>query len=148
MVGVNRYQVADDAEVELLDIDNRKVRESQVQRIAEVRAQRDDTECRTALEDLRKAASREGTGLVPPALQAARRRATVGEISDAMEEVFGRHRAVSPTVSGVYAGAYEGDATFRRPAGKGARVRRAGRTPPQDTGSQARSGRAWTAALA
>ena len=130
VVGVNRYQVADDAEVELLDIDNRKVREGQVQRIAEVRAQRDDAAFRAAIEDLRNAASQDGNDLVPPALQAARRRATVGEISDAMEEVFGRHRAVSQTVSGVYAGAYEGDATF---AALQERVRefgeRAGRRP-------------------
>ena len=112
VVGVNRYRVADDAEVELLDIDNRKVREGQVRRIGEVRAQRDDAACRAAIEDLRNAASQDGNDLVEPALQAARRRATVGEISDAMEEVFGRHRAVSQTVSGVYAGAYAGDATF------------------------------------
>ncbi len=112
VVGVNRYQVADDSNVELLDIDNRKVRESQLRRIAKVREQRDEAACRRALEELREAASRDGESLVPPALEAARRRATAGEISLAMEEVFGRHRAVSQTVSGVYANAYEGDAEF------------------------------------
>ena len=112
VVGVNRYRVAEDAEVELLDIDNRKVRESQLRRIAEVRAQRDEAACRTALEALGRAAAEDGAGLVSPALQAARCRASVGEISNAMEEVFGRHRAVSQTVSGVYAGAYEGDEEF------------------------------------
>ena len=112
VVGVNRYRLADESEVELLDIDNRKVRDSQLRRIAEVRSQRDGKACRSALDALRKAASRDGTELVSPALEAARRRATVGEISLAMEQVFGRHRAVSQTVSGVYAGAYEGDEEF------------------------------------
>ena len=112
VVGVNRYQVADDSDVELLDIDNRKVRESQLRRIAEVRKQRDEAACRAALDELREAAKRDGESLVPPALEAARRRATAGEISLAMEDVFGRHRAVSQTVSGVYANAYEGDAEF------------------------------------
>ena len=112
VVGVNRYRLADESEVELLDIDNRKVRGSQLRRIAEVRSQRDGKACRSALEALRQAASKDGTELVSPALEAARRRATVGEISLAMEQVFGRHRAVSQTVSGVYAGAYEGDEEF------------------------------------
>ena len=112
VVGVNRYRLADESEVELLDIDNRKVRDSQLRRIAEVRSQRDGKACRSALEALRRAASKDGTELVSPALEAARRRATVGEISLAMEQVFGRHRAVSQTVSGVYAGAYEGDEEF------------------------------------
>ena len=130
VVGVNRYQLADEAEVELLDIDNRKVRESQLRRIAEVRSQRDEKACRAALAELRAAASRDGTELVAPALEATRRRATVGEISLAMEEVFGRHRAVSQTVSGVYSQAYEGDEEF---ASLQQRVRefgkRAGRRP-------------------
>ena len=112
VVGVNRYRVAEDAEVELLDIDNRKVRESQLRRIAEVRARRDESACRAALEAVGRTAAQDGAGLVAPALQAARCRATVGEISNAMEEVFGRHRAVAQTVSGVYAGAYEGDEQF------------------------------------
>ncbi|WP_446830307.1 methylmalonyl-CoA mutase [Candidatus Foliamicus sp.] len=112
VVGVNRYQVAQEAEVELLDIDNRKVRESQLRRIAEVRAQRDEAACRASLEALGNAAAQDGVNLVEPALQAARSRATVGEISLALEQVFGRHRAVSQMVSGVYAGAYEGDPEF------------------------------------
>ena len=112
VVGVNRYRLAEESEIELLDVDNRKVRESQLRRIAQVRSQRDGNACGQALEALRQAASQDGAELVSPALEAARRRATVGEISLAMEEVFGRHRAVSQTVSGVYAGAYEGDEEF------------------------------------
>ena len=112
VVGVNRYQVKEEAEVELLDIDNRKVRDSQLRRIAEVRAQRDDAACSASLEALGKAAAQDGANLVEPALQAARCRATVGEISLAMEQVFDRHRAVSHMVSGVYAASYEDDADF------------------------------------
>ena len=112
VVGVNRYQVAKEKEVELLDIDNRKVRDRQLKRIAEVRAQRDESACRAALDALANAAARPGAELVPPAIEAARARATVGEISMAMEQVFGRHRAVSQTVSGVYSQAYEGDEEF------------------------------------
>ena len=112
VVGVNRYRIDDESEVDLLDIDNRKVRERQLRRIADVRTQRDEKACGAALEALHDAASRDGVDLVSPAVEAARRRATVGEISLAMEKVFGRHRAVSQTVSGVYAGAYEGDKEF------------------------------------
>ena len=112
VVGVNRYRVVEEAEVELLDIDNRKVRDSQLRRIAEVRGQRDEAACRTALEALGKAAAQDRASLVEPALEAVRRRATVGEISLALEEVFGRHRAVSQMVSGVYAASYEDDADF------------------------------------
>ena len=112
VVGVNRYRVAEEAEVELLDIDNRKVRDSQLRRIAEVRGQRDEAACRAALEALGQAAAQDRARLVEPALEAARRRATVGEISLVLEEVFGRHRAVSQMVSGVYAASYEDDADF------------------------------------
>jgi len=112
VVGVNRYQVAEEAEVELLDIDNRKVRDSQLRRIAEVRAQRDEAACGASLEALGKAAGQSGAGLVEPALEAVRLRATVGEISLALEQVFGRHRAVSQMVSGVYAASYDNDEDF------------------------------------
>ncbi len=112
VVGVNRYQVAEEAEVELLDIDNRKVRDSQLRRIAEVRAQRDEAACSASLEALGKAAGQSGAGLVEPALEAVRLRATVGEISLALEQVFGRHRAVSQMVSGVYAASYDNDEDF------------------------------------
>ncbi len=112
VVGVNRYQVVEEAEVELLDIDNRKVRESQLRRIAEVRAQRDEAACRASLAALGRTASEDDANLVEPALEAARCRATVGEMSHALEQVFGRHRAVSQMVSGVYSSAYEDDADF------------------------------------
>ncbi len=112
VVGVNRYRVAEEPEVELLDIDDRKVRDSQLGRIAEVRAQRDEAACRAALRALAQAAAQDGASLVPPALEAVRRRATLGEISLALEQVFGRYRAVAQMVSGVYAGAYEDDADF------------------------------------
>ncbi|MCY4255180.1 MAG: methylmalonyl-CoA mutase [Gammaproteobacteria bacterium] len=112
VVGVNRYRVAEEAEVELLDIDNRKVRDSQLRRIAEVRAQRDESACGASLEALGKAAGQSGASLVEPALEAVRRRATVGEISLALEQAFGRHRAVSQMVSGVYAASYDNDEDF------------------------------------
>jgi methylmalonyl-CoA mutase len=111
IVGVNKFQLKDEAPVDVLDIDNVKVREAQIARIRKTRAARDEASCKAALDALTKGA--EGTGnLLALAVDAARARATVGEISDAMEKVFGRHRAEIRSISGVYGGAYEGDNEF------------------------------------
>lgn len=113
VVGVNRYQPAEDTQVDILDIDNSAVRESQIRRLQQVRASRDDAACQAALENLTKAATgREN--LLALAVAAARARATVGEISDALEKVFTRHRAVVRSISGVYGSAYEGDEGFMK----------------------------------
>ncbi len=112
IVGVNKYQPEQEPEIDVLDIDNSAVRESQIRRLEKLRAERDETACRAALDAI-TAAARDGSGnLLALAVTAARVRATVGEISDALEDVYARHRAVSRTVSGVYGAAYKGDEGF------------------------------------
>ena len=111
VVGVNKYVPADVESVDVLDIDNAKVLTGQLAKLAEVRAARDDAACTAALEALTEGARGSGN-LLALAVDAARARATLGEISDAMEVVFGRHKAETRTISGVYAHAYEGDADF------------------------------------
>jgi methylmalonyl-CoA mutase len=114
IVGVNKYKAGDMPTVKLLDIDNTKVREQQIARLKQVRARRDQTRVRQSLEALTQAA-RSGQGnLLGLAVEASRARATVGEISDALETVFTRHRATIRSVSGVYGGLYAGDDGFER----------------------------------
>ncbi len=112
IVGVNKYQLAEEPQIEVLDIDNTAVREGQIARLQRIRASRDEAACRQALDAL-TAAAQDGSGnLLDLAVAAARVRATVGEISDALETVYGRHKAITRSVAGVYASAYEGDDTF------------------------------------
>jgi methylmalonyl-CoA mutase len=114
IVGVNAYKTGEEAGLDLLDIDNTKVREQQIARLERVRAARDAAAVRAALAALTQTA-RSGTGnLLERAIEAARARATVGEISDALEMVFTRHRAATRAVSGVYGALYEGDDAYRR----------------------------------
>ncbi|MBX3491856.1 MAG: methylmalonyl-CoA mutase [Parvibaculum sp.] len=113
IVGVNKYRLTKEDPLDILDIDNAKVREAQVARLKKVRSTRDETKCRAALAALTEGA-RGNSNLLALAVDAARARATVGEISDAMEEVFGRHRAEIKSISGVYAQAYEGDEGFMK----------------------------------
>jgi methylmalonyl-CoA mutase len=111
VVGVNKY-VPENAEmVDVLDIDNTKVREGQIAKLQQIRATRDQQACDRALEALREGARGDGN-LLALAIEAARARATLGEISDAMESVFGRHKAEVRTLSGVYEQAYQGDTDF------------------------------------
>ncbi|PZQ47752.1 MAG: methylmalonyl-CoA mutase [Rhodovulum sulfidophilum] len=111
IVGVNKYQPSKSDPIEILDVDNVKVREAQIARLDRIRATRDQAACDAALAALEEAAA--GTGnLLAAAVEAARARATVGEISDAMEKKFGRHRAEVKTLAGVYGAAYEGDEGF------------------------------------
>jgi methylmalonyl-CoA mutase len=117
IVGVNKYRPEEETRVETLDIDNAKVREQQIARLKAVRAGRDEARCRAALAALEQAA-RAGGNLLEAAVAAMRARATVGEVSDALERVFGRHQAATATISGVYGQAYEGDAEFRRIQGE------------------------------
>ena len=114
IVGVNKFRSDEATAVELLDVDNSAVRAAQVERLDRVRHVRDAERCRAALAAL-TAAARSGNGnLLALAIEATRARATVGEISDALEQVFTRHRAQIRAVSGVYGGQYEGDEDFRR----------------------------------
>jgi len=112
IVGVNKYQLAEEPAVDIRDIDNTAVREAQIRRIKEVRDGRVEAACSKALDALTQAA-KEGTGnLLALAVDAARARATVGEISDALEKVYSRYRAVTHSIAGVYGSAYEGDADY------------------------------------
>ncbi len=111
IVGVNKYRKAKEDAIDILDIDNVAVREAQIARLKSTRAARDEGRTQGALTELTRRAS-EGGNLLEAAVEAARARASVGEISDAMEKVFGRHRAEVKTLAGVYGAAYEGDAGF------------------------------------
>ncbi|MEX1235162.1 MAG: methylmalonyl-CoA mutase [Roseovarius sp.] len=111
IVGVNKYRRDKEDPIDLLDIDNSKVRDSQIARLERIRAERDEAACTAALDELERRA-REGGNLLEAAVEAARARGTVGEISMSMEKVFGRHRAEVKTLAGVYGAAYEGDEGF------------------------------------
>ncbi len=111
IVGVNKYRKEREDPIEILEIDNEKVRQSQIARLERVRGSRDQAACDAALAELERRA-REGGNLLEAAVEAARARASVGEISMAMEKVFGRHRAEVKTLAGVYGAAYEGDDDF------------------------------------
>ncbi|HEX8573116.1 MAG TPA: methylmalonyl-CoA mutase [Allosphingosinicella sp.] len=161
IVGVNRYRLEDEAHLDILQIDNDKVRAGQVERLARVRSERDEAKCTAALDALRdgarnavrpepvegpfsSAASEEGgkglrqaqperdaeTNLLALAVEAARARATLGEISQALEDSFGRYGTTPEPVKGIYGGAYEGDPRWARAgAGVDAIGRRLGRKP-------------------
>ncbi|MEW9921459.1 methylmalonyl-CoA mutase [Marimonas sp. MJW-29] len=111
IVGVNKYRRDKEDPIDILDVDNVAVREAQIARLERIRASRDETACKAALSELTRRA-KEGGNLLEAAVEAARARATVGEISMAMEEEFGRHRAEVKTLAGVYGAAYEGDEGF------------------------------------
>ncbi|MCP5088795.1 MAG: methylmalonyl-CoA mutase [Rhodobacteraceae bacterium] len=110
VVGVNKFQRTDEQpDINIREIDNTAVREAQVTRLKSIRASRDQAACDTALKALESAASSGSGNLLELAVDAARARASVGEISDAMETAFGRHSAEVKTLAGVYGAAYHGD---------------------------------------
>jgi len=111
IVGVNKYRLEKEDEIDILDVDNVAVREAQIARLENIRSTRDQAKCEAALAELSRRAA-EGGNLLEAAVEAARARASVGEISMAMENVFGRHRAEVKTLAGVYGAAYEGDEDF------------------------------------
>jgi len=112
IVGVNKYPAPAEAPLEVLDIDNTAVRESQVARLGRIRATRDAKAVEQALGALRELAKSGQGNLLEAAVKAARVRATVGEISETLEQVFTRHRAEIRSVSGVYGAVYQGDEDF------------------------------------
>ncbi|MED5533870.1 MAG: methylmalonyl-CoA mutase, partial [Pseudomonadota bacterium] len=132
VVGVNRYEASEETEVDILSIDNSEVLKTQVDRLEAVRANRNQEKCQQALDALQSAAGHNGANLLEYAVEAARARATVGEISLALEEKFGRYQAQVRTISGVYGEAYQQDATFQQlredvaafagPRGRGPRI--------------------------
>ena len=110
IVGVNKYETDQNDPVEVLDVDNRVVREAQLVRLAHIRVIRDETAVVKSLEALTDAAAQESGNLLELALQAMRLRATVGEVTMALEKVYGRNRAETGTVTGVYGRFWEEDA--------------------------------------
>ncbi|MCV6592991.1 MAG: methylmalonyl-CoA mutase, partial [Silicimonas sp.] len=111
IVGVNKYRKDKEDPIDILEVDNDKVRAAQIARLEQIRGSRDEAACTAALTALEEGAKSDGN-LLGLAVEAARARASVGEISMAMEKVFGRHRAEVKTLAGVYGAAYEGDAGF------------------------------------
>ncbi|MFJ9152082.1 methylmalonyl-CoA mutase [Streptomyces sp. NPDC102270] len=101
VIGVNKYRVETDEAIDVLKVDNSSVRTQQIEKLRRLRAERDETACRDALDALTRAADGEGN-LLELAVHAARAKATVGEISDALEKVYGRHASQIRTISGVY----------------------------------------------
>ncbi len=133
IVGVNKYRLASEDFLETLDIDNAKVREGQIARINRVKAERDSAKCEAALQALRDGAAKPSSldnNLLALAVEAARARATLGEISSAMEESFDRYGTQPTPVKGVYSAPYEGDSRWQQVLdGVQAVERRLGRKP-------------------
>ena len=129
IVGVNKYRLASEDQLDTLEVDNVAVREGQIARLKWVRENRDETKCRAALNALTEGA-KTGGNLLELAVEAARQRATLGEISDAMELVFGRHGTFPTPVKGVYSAYYAGDSRYQQVVdGVEAVGRRLGRAP-------------------
>ena len=112
IVGVNKYKPKDHENVEILNVDNISVRKSQIDRLNQIRVTRDNNICQKKLEDLENICRNKSGNILEFAVDAARNRATVGEISSALENVFGRYRANNKTLTGVYKNAYENDESF------------------------------------
>ncbi len=117
VVGVNKYKVENPELVDVLDIDNASVLAQQIAKLEKIRAERDDVAVKAALEALTEGAAADGN-LLALCIDAARARATVGEMSDAMEAVFGRHAAQVRTIEGVYVNSYAGDEGFAALSGR------------------------------
>jgi methylmalonyl-CoA mutase len=113
IVGVNKYRSPEEPELDLREIDNTAVRDAQVARLRRAKAERDPARCRAALDALTGAADSGEGNLLALAVEAARARATVGEISEALEKVWGRYRAEIRSISGVYGQAYDDDADWQ-----------------------------------
>ncbi|MET1756183.1 methylmalonyl-CoA mutase [Novosphingobium sp. RD2P27] len=133
IVGVNKYRLANEDHLETLEVNNTKVREAQIARIQKVKAARDEAKCQAALEALRKGAAAPASlenNLLALAVECARARATLGEISSAMEESFDRYGTQPTPVKGVYAAPYAGDSRWQQVIdGVAAVERRLGRKP-------------------
>jgi methylmalonyl-CoA mutase len=113
IVGTNKYRLEKEDPLETLEVDNSAVRESQIKRLAELRAGRDEKECREALEAITKCAQTGDGNLLELAVNAAAKRASLGEISYACEKIVGRYKAVIRTISGVYSSEYKSDDDFK-----------------------------------
>ncbi|MDB5506130.1 MAG: Methylmalonyl-CoA mutase [Devosia sp.] len=130
IVGVNRYRLEDAAPLEVRGIDNASVRDEQVARLAEIRRSRDEGKCQSMLAALREYAAKDEGNLLSAAIEAARARATLGEISLALEDVFGRHTAITRVITGIYADGYAGDPEFAAMQGRLAAFEAHNQRPP------------------
>ena len=113
IVGVNKYQLEKEEQLDILEVDNIAVRDSQIKRLDGIKATRDSKAVAAALADITASAKSGEGNLLDLSIKAARLRATVGEISDAMEEEFGRYKATAKTISGVYGASYDDDADWQ-----------------------------------
>ncbi|OAP45540.1 methylmalonyl-CoA mutase [Sinorhizobium americanum] len=130
IVGVNKYRLLEEADIDTLEIDNRAVREGQVRRIKKIRQLRDPKKCAGAIKALKKVARTGEGNLLASAVEAARARASVGEISDAMREAFGDYSAVPEVVGDIYGPASENDPEYQTLKGRlSEQVRKSGRKP-------------------
>ena len=114
IVGINKYRLEKEDPIESLDIDNTAVREAQIKRLQKLRAERNEAECQAALAAITKCAQTGEGNLLALAIDAAQKRASLGEISDACEKVAGRYKAVIRSISGVYSSVAKSDATFSK----------------------------------
>ena len=114
VVGVNKYRIENEDNIDILEIDNAEVRENQVRRLEKIRAERDGRACQATLDTLTNAAETGDGNLLALSIEATRARASVGEISDALEKAYTRHRAQIKSISGVYSSAYDGDEDFEK----------------------------------
>ena len=114
IVGVNKYRLAKEAPIDILEVDNRAVREEQVERLKELREKRDEAAVQKALADITECVRTKKGNLLELAVKAAGLRASLGEISDACEAVVGRYKAIIRTISGVYSSETKNDSDFKR----------------------------------
>ena len=114
IVGVNKYRLEKEDPLHILDVDNDMVRKQQVERLAEIKAKRDTVKAAKSIQDLTECAKTGNGNLLAIAVEAARNRVTLGEISDALEVVFGRHKAQIKSISGVYSKAIKNDESFEK----------------------------------
>jgi methylmalonyl-CoA mutase len=113
IVGVNAYQLKEEEDLHILEVDNNAVRESQIKRLTQLKSERNDTEIQQSLVDLTECAESGDGNLLDLAVKAARNRATLGEISSALETVFGRYKASINSISGVYSKEIKNDTYFK-----------------------------------
>eukprot|EP01090_Pellita_catalonica_P016176 TRINITY_DN456_c0_g2_i1.p2 TRINITY_DN456_c0_g2~~TRINITY_DN456_c0_g2_i1.p2 ORF type:complete len:688 (+),score=175.27 TRINITY_DN456_c0_g2_i1:4067-6130(+) len=114
IVGVNKYQLKQEDPLHILEVDNEAVRQSQIDRLNDLKSKRNQAEVDKTLRDLTESAKTGEGNLLDLAVKAARNRATLGEISDALETIFGRHKAVHKTISGVYSKEIKDDELFKK----------------------------------
>ncbi|REL24794.1 methylmalonyl-CoA mutase [Rhodohalobacter sp. SW132] len=114
IVGINKYRLEKEDPIDILEVDNERVRQSQIERLEKLKAERDDTAVKESLKMITEAAESGDGNLLELAINAARNRATLGEISDAMEEVFGRYTATIKSISGVYSSEMDSDESFKK----------------------------------